>query len=183
MSGGDVMFSPMKSAAAGVVLFFALTTLAHGAPATKPSTAPTSAPAAAAEKPAAPVDPNAPPTLEAVYDRLMEEADHLMPRKDEKVRPQFTRPHPMVAKLSQHQVPAIRARMLKAFTGNVMKDEYIRYHLLWMLMQPGPEMDPKVNSKATVGAVQSCSGGSEAREQAGISRRAAGDRLRAIAGW
>lgn len=79
--------------------------------------------------------------IDQAIERMIAESDDIDPKKDATVHPVFTRPHPMLGSLDPAEAaPALLDRLLrKNFTGNQLKDNYVRFHLMYVLLKAGPD--------------------------------------------
>ncbi len=111
-----------------VLLWTGLSIATIAAPSTAPATLPTTKAAAPATVPA----PLPILKLDEVVAKLTAESEKLM---DPDQTFYFSRPHPIVQQLEPDKALRVLARIAQPFTGDPLRDTYIRYHLLWVVLQ------------------------------------------------
>src|SRR5688572_7474146 len=70
------------------------------------------------------------PELQQFVDQLIKETESLGVWNVHETRKHFARPHPGIAGLKEVKSAQIAQRLSERFTGNEIKDVYIRYHLI-----------------------------------------------------
>jgi hypothetical protein len=83
----------------------------------------------------APASSTSHPDLEQAIEQLTKEANSLETIHTSETIKLLARPHPAVAGLKQTTLAQLAERICERFTGNELKDTYIRYHLIYPLTQ------------------------------------------------
>ena len=74
-------------------------------------------------------------TLEEVVNQLIAEAKELDELKAPSVPPQWKRPHPLLGNWEPQMGEVVLDRLMQKFTGNKYRDNYIRWHLIWVVQR------------------------------------------------
>ena len=97
-----------------------------------------------ADTSAKPAKPQSADPIERAVDFLIAQSEAFDPKYDGPERLTFTRPNGPVGQLKVEDGPRIVDRMRKSLTGNDIRDSYVRWHLMHVVLKARPEDRKKI---------------------------------------